>query len=102
MISGEINQPNEFVYDEKATNEQRAKMGLPKIFFNEDRSRRYGKKPGDIVVQKAFGTESEPGIVTPFETGDNNAIYCWIKGQKELEKFVPEWCTIITKAEDRK
>lgn len=70
-----------------------------KLFDNADRRRYYGVRIGDIVEENAFGTKTR-GEVMGYGILDNNKVYVNIEGDLTLD-FIPEWCTIITKVEDR-
>lgn len=73
------------------------------MFDNKERNRYYGLRVGDIVEERAFGSVRR-GEVIMLGPLDNNA--CLVNVEKspvyaEAQKCVCEWCTIITKVEDR-
>lgn len=63
---------------------------------NEDRSRHYGLRIGDIV--KAWGTVGE---VKGFDFGDNNSAYLLFEGDEEVCKTTAEECEILISVENR-
>lgn len=67
--------------------------------MNTDRRRWYGVRPGDTVEQKAFGTTNR-GIVIHLDEMDNNAVIAELK-DGTVTKFIPEWCTVVVKIEDK-
>lgn len=68
---------------------------------NEDRTRYYGKRKGDIIkVMSLNGTVWGESEVLDYVAGDNNAILIKSKNGNPIE-WVAEWCDIITKIEDR-
>jgi len=71
---------------------------MQKEFDNENRSRYYGLRVGDIVEQKAFGTSSK-GEVIGYGFLDNNRVYVRLESGEETD-FIAEWCEIIKKVED--
>lgn len=70
-------------------------------FDNVDRKRYYGIRKGDIVEQNFYGTKIK-GEVVGYGFLDNNAVYVDTYYSRGVTKFVAEWCTVITKVEDRK
>lgn len=68
-------------------------------FTNENRSRYYGLRIGDVVEQRAFGTVHR-GTVFEYGVMDNNRVYVKDENGEELD-FIAEWCTIIKKVEDK-
>jgi hypothetical protein len=65
--------------------------------MNEDRSRWYGVRVGDIVMH--CGTVCE---VTALHIMDNNGVTVRSLDDPIIEgKGVAEWCKIITKTEDK-
>lgn len=72
----------------------------PKPFDNENRNRYYGKRIGDIVTCKAFGTVIENCEVIEYGFMDNNKIYVRDPKGNEFD-WVAEWCKVTTKVEDR-
>lgn len=70
---------------------------------NEDRSRWYGIRPGDLVEERAFG-QVRSGEVMYLHGTDNNGCTIRIKTRRGSQdvKAVCEWLTIIEKVEDRK
>ena len=69
-----------------------------KPWDNEDRRRRYGLRVGD-TVKCSYSSKGECEVVS-YGGGDNNSIILEDKDGKEF-KEVAEWCTIITKVEDK-
>lgn len=70
-----------------------------KIFDNAERRRYYGIRIGDIVEENAFGIKTR-GEVMGYGLLDNNKVYANVEGDLTID-FIPEWCTIITRVEDR-
>lgn len=67
---------------------------------NQSRSRRYGKRIGDMVKITPFGQASCLSEVVGYYPIDNNRLY--IKGQDGIIiDWVAEWCEVETKVEER-
>lgn len=73
-----------------------------KPFDNEERTRYYGLRVGDIVSPKGLGrVESSLGKCKVVSyCFDNNRVKIQSIETGEQEDWVAEWCTIITKVED--
>ena len=73
-----------------------------KIFDNEDRNRYYGLRIGDIVDLFGIGGKIvfKNAEVVGYVVGDNNRVEVEITTSKKTD-WVAEWCTIVTKVEDR-
>jgi len=68
---------------------------------NKERRRYYGLRIGDIVSPKfSYGHDIGPCEVIEYGFMDNNAVYLKTSEGEKI-KWVAEWCTIITKVEDR-
>lgn len=70
-----------------------------KVIENEDRSRWYGLRPGDIVEMK-FGQQVWKAKVVRLHGMDNNGCTLRLSNGKEM-KGVCEWCTVVKKVEDQ-
>jgi hypothetical protein len=71
-------------------------------FINENRTRYYGLRVGDIVDAKSLnGTIWGRSKVLELVPMDNNSVVIENKNGNPIE-WVAEWCTIITKVEDIK
>jgi len=67
-------------------------------FTNQNRTRHYGLRVGDEVIEEAFGMETK-GIVERLSHDNNRA---WLKLEDgSTYGAVCEWCKIITKIEDK-
>lgn len=68
--------------------------------YNSDRSRRYGKRIGDIVSLRANSGEEIYGRVFSFSALDNNRMDVELLSGKVLEDEVAEWWDVRFKVED--
>ena len=73
---------------------------MSKEFTNENRNRYYGLRIGDIVMPLIIGSKKNEKTATVVYYGimDNNAVYLMFEN-KEVKKWVAEWCDIIRKIE---
>jgi len=71
-------------------------------FDNKERHRYYGLRIGDLV-ELNYTQKPEPpkAEVIEYCAGDNNRVLLRLEDGSETD-WVAEWCTIITKVEDRK
>lgn len=67
-------------------------------FDNIDRSRYYGLRVGDLVVEKAFDMRTE-GVVTAYTV--NNNVVKILTTNGNTVNVVAEWCLTQRKVEDR-
>jgi hypothetical protein len=72
-------------------------------FDNKERHRYYGLRIGDLVQIKT-GLQSNPKIlnaeVIDYGFLDNNRVMLKLENGEETD-WVAEWCTIVTKVEDK-
>jgi hypothetical protein len=75
---------------------------MKKPFDNENRTRYYGLRKGDIV--NLNGMNGAPGYqnaeVIDYGVMDNNRVFVRRENGEETD-WVAEWCKIVTKVEDR-
>jgi hypothetical protein len=72
-----------------------------KKFDNEQRTRYYGLRVGDLVTANGLGNVREEGAeVTGYGAMDNNRVRLRLKSGTETD-WVAEWCIVTTKVEDR-
>lgn len=73
---------------------------MEKLFTNENRTRYYGLRVGDIVNPKhVSGAPFGECKVVELIPMDNNSVMLEDKNGNPIE-WVAEWCEIITKVED--
>jgi hypothetical protein len=71
-------------------------------FINENRTRYYGLRVGDIVsIKSVMGENIGEHTVVELIPMDNNSVLLKSPDKGTFE-WVAEWCTIITKVEDIK
>lgn len=71
-----------------------------KEFDNEQRTRYYGLRKGDTVSITAFGNVKKNAEVFDYGFMDNNRVILKFEDGTKVP-YVAEWCTIITKVEDK-
>ena len=75
---------------------------MAKEFLNENRTRYYGLRVGDIVdIKNIQGKSLGNRIVVELIPMDNNSVLI-IGNDKRPFEWVAEWCDIIKKVEDIK
>jgi len=76
---------------------------MVKIFDNPERHRYYGLRKGDLVTIRT-GMQNNPKIVNAevidYGVWDNNRVILKFEDGTETP-WVAEWCTIVTKVEDK-
>lgn len=73
-------------------------------FDNKDRNRYYGLRIGDLVQIKMglwANPKTQNAEVLDYGFMDNNRVRLRLESREETN-WVAEWCTLITKIEDRK
>lgn len=70
-------------------------------FDNINRTRYYGLRKGDTVKITVFGMVNKHAEVIDYDPTDNNRVILKFD-DGQISPYVAEWCTIITKVEDKK
>jgi hypothetical protein len=77
---------------------------MEKTFNNAERRRYYGLRIGDTVKLDFFNFKKEDkdtlAEVIGYGVMDNNKVYVRLENDEE-RSYVAEWCTIVTKVEDK-
>jgi hypothetical protein len=74
---------------------------MEKVFRNEERTRRYGLRVGDLVSRSIIDNHSVSLEVISINGFDNNRVVVRELQTNHIYDEVAEYCTLVTKVEDR-